>query len=166
MALQTLAATKPFPIPAAYFGMVLGVVGVGTAWRMAARIWGLPGFIGETLMAIAGCIWVSLAVVFIVKWIWYRPAALAEVEDSIQCCFISLFPGTTMLMGSAVAPYARHLALGLVIVGTLGQLAFAAYRSAGLWRGLHSPEAITHLPTVSGNLISAITLGALDSVVK
>lgn len=72
----------------------------------------------------------------------------------------------TMLMGSAVAPYARHLALGLVIVGTLGQLAFAAYRSAELWRGLHSPEAITHLPTVSGNLISAITLGALDSVVK
>lgn len=45
-----------------------------------------------------------------------------------------------------------------------GQLTFAAYRRAGRWRGLHSAEATTHgvyLPTVSGNLISAITLGVL-----
>lgn len=112
MALQTLAATKPFPIPAAYFGMVLGVVGMGTAWRMAAHIWGLPGFIGETLMALAVGIWVSLAVVFIIKWIWYRPAALAEVEDSIQCCFISLFPGKPCSWAQRWLPMPAILPLG------------------------------------------------------
>ncbi len=165
MALQSsIPPTRPFPIPVAYFGMVLGIVGMGTAWRMAAKLWHLPGFVGEALMAVAAGIWVCLSAVYIVKWVWYRPAALAEVRDPIQCCFISLFPGTTMLMGAAVAPYSHDSALGLVIAGTVGQLAFAAYRSAGLWRGLHSPEATTpgvYLPTVSGNLISAIALGAL-----
>lgn len=158
------SAPRPFPIPAAYFGMVLGVAGMGTAWRLAASLWHAPAAVGEGLMAVAALIWLGLSAVFIAKWIWFRPAARAEVDDAIQCCFISLFPGTTMLMGAALAPHARTPALALVVAGTVGQLAFAAYRSAGLWRGLHSPEATTpgvYLPTVSGNLISAITLGAL-----
>ena len=28
---------KTFPVPAAYFGMVLGIAGMGTAWRIAAK---------------------------------------------------------------------------------------------------------------------------------
>lgn len=155
---------KTFPVPAAYFGMVLGIAGMGTAWRIAAKLWPVPGFVGETLMALAGLVWMALSLAFIAKWLWFRPAALAEVGDPVLCCYISLFPATTMLMGAAIMPYSRTAALVFVIAGTLGQLGFAAYRSAGLWRGLHSPEATTpgvYLPTVSGNLISAITLGAL-----
>lgn len=153
-----------FPIPAAYFGMVLGIIGMGAAWRFAARQWGLPVAVGESLMALGSAVWLALACVFIYKWLFCRAAALAEVRDPVQCCFISLFPGAMMLVGVAAAPYSRTLALGLVLLGTLGQLAFAAYRSAGLWRGRHSPEATTpgiYLPTVASNLISAIALGSL-----
>lgn len=159
-----LNPVQPFPIPASYFGMVLGIAGMGTAWRLAARLWHAPVLVGEGLMVLAAVVWFSLTAAFVVKWIWYRPAALAEVHDAVQCCFVSLFPATTMLMGAALAPYARHAALTLIVAGTIGQVFFAAYRSAGLWRGLHAPEATTpivYLPTVSGNLISAITLGAL-----
>lgn len=153
-----------FPIPAAYFGMVLGIIGMGSAWRFAALHWGMPVAVGESLMALGCVVWLALTCVFLYKWLFRRDAALAEVRDPIQCCFISLFPGTMMLVGVAAAPYSRMLALGLVLLGTLGQLAFAAYRSAGLWRGLHSPEATTpgiYLPTVASNLISAIALGSL-----
>lgn len=31
-----------FPIPVAYFGMVLGIIGMGSAWRFAAQHWALP----------------------------------------------------------------------------------------------------------------------------
>ena len=153
-----------FPIPAAYFGMVLGIIGMGSAWRFAAQHWALPAVVGECLMALGVAVWLVLTCVFIYKWLFRRAAALAEVRDAIQCCFISLFPGTTMLVGVAVAPYARPLAFWLIVLGTVGQLAFAAYRSAGLWRGQHTPEATTpgvYLPTVASNLISAIALGSL-----
>lgn len=162
--LESFPPIKTFPIPAAYFGMVLGISGMGTAWRMAAKIWQISTLWGECLMLLAGVVWLALAITYIAKWIWYRPAALAEVNDPIQCCYISLFPATTMLIGAGIYPYFHTVALWFVVVGTIGQLGFAAYRSAGLWRGLHSQEATTpgvYLPTVSGNLISAICLGAL-----
>ena len=92
-----------FPIPAAYFGMVLGIIGMGSAWRFAAQHWALPAVVGECLMALGVAVWLVLTCVFIYKWLFRRAAALAEVRDAIQCCFISLFPGTTMLVGVAVA---------------------------------------------------------------
>ena len=84
--------------------MVLGIAGMGTAWRIAAKLWPVPGFVGETLMALAGLVWMALSLAFIAKWLWFRPAALAEVGDPVQCCYISLFPATTMLMGAAIMP--------------------------------------------------------------
>lgn len=110
-----------FPIPAAYFGMVLGIIGMGSAWRFAALHWGMPVAVGESLMALGCVVWLALTCVFLYKWLFRRDAALAEVRDPIQCCFISLFPGTMMLVGVAAAPYSRMLALGLVLLGTLGQ---------------------------------------------
>lgn len=40
-----------FPIPVACFSMVLGIPGMGSAWRFAAQQWGLPVAVGESLMA-------------------------------------------------------------------------------------------------------------------
>lgn len=153
-----------FSIPASYFGMVLGIIGMGSAWRYGARHMGLPAAVGESLMALGCAVWLVLSCIFIYKWFFRRAAALAEVRDPIQCCFISLFPGTAMLVGVAILPYSRLVALCLVLPGVAGQLLFAAYRSAGLWRGQHTTEATTpgvYLPTVACNLISAIALGSL-----
>ncbi len=152
----------PVLIPAGYFGVVLGIVGMGSAWRFAARYWALPTAVGEIMLLSGAAIWLALACAFVCKWLFHREVALTEANHPIQGCFISLFPGTAMLTGMAVAPYARSMGMGLVLLGTLFQLGFAAWRSAGLWRGRHSPEATTpalYLPTVAGNFISAITLG-------
>ncbi|HCU2401091.1 TPA: dicarboxylate transporter/tellurite-resistance protein TehA, partial [Enterobacter hormaechei] len=49
-------------------------------------------------------------------------------------------------------------------VGVVIQLAYAAWQSAGLWRGKHPEEATTpglYLPTVANNFISAMACGAL-----
>ena len=35
------------PVPASFFGMILGLVGLGNCWRVAAKIWHLPAWIGE-----------------------------------------------------------------------------------------------------------------------
>jgi len=44
-------------IPATFFGMVLALGGLGNGWRVAARIWGAPAFIGEALALSAAAIW-------------------------------------------------------------------------------------------------------------
>ena len=40
-------------VPAAFFGIVLGLVGLGSCWREASRIWNAPAVVGESVMAIA-----------------------------------------------------------------------------------------------------------------
>ena len=155
---------KPFPIPVNYFSIVLGLAALGLAWRYGAHTVALPALVGETLLGLATVIWLIFIVAYGVKWLRFPHQAKAELQNLIQCCFISLIPITTMLIGLAVLPYEFSLSVGLITLGIIGQLAFAAYRVAGLWRGIHKAEAATpimYLPTVATNFVSGTALGYL-----
>jgi len=155
---------KPFPIPVSYFSIVLGLSALGLAWRYGAHAVALPAMVGETLLGLATVIWLIFIVAYGVKWLRFRHQAKAELQNLIQCCFISLIPITTILMGLAALPYGFPLSVGLITLGIIGQLVFAAYRAAGLWRGIHKAEATTpimYLPTVATNFVSGTALGYL-----
>ena len=155
---------KPFPIPVSYFSIVLGLSALGLAWRYGANAVALPAMVGETLLGLATVIWVIFIVAYGVKWLRFRHQAKAELQNLIQCCFISLIPITTILIGLAALPYGFSLSVGLITLGIIGQLVFAAYRAAGLWRGIHKAEATTpimYLPTVATNFVSGTALGYL-----
>ena len=51
---------KSKPVPASFFGMVLGLSGLGQAWRLAASLWGWPPLVGEAVLALAALIWLLL----------------------------------------------------------------------------------------------------------
>jgi tellurite resistance protein len=151
-------------IPASFFGMVLGLAGLGSAWRAAATLWGLPADIGEGIMAVTVCVWAVLVLAYAIKWWRNREEALAEAHHAIQCCFIGLLPAATSLVGLALAPHAHWLAVAAWMVGAVGQLVFGVFRSGGMWRGGRDIGAVTpvlFLPTVAGNLISSIVAGVL-----
>ena len=155
---------KPFPIPVSYFSIVLGLSALGLAWRYGAPAVALPKIVGETLLGLATVIWLIFIVAYGVKWLRFRHQAKAELQNLIQCCFISLIPITTILMGLAALPYGFPFSVGLITLGIIGQLVFAAYRAAGLWRGIHKAEATTpimYLPTVATNFVSGTALGYL-----
>ena len=155
---------KPFPIPVSYFSIVLGLSALGLAWRYGTHAVALPAMVGETLLGLATVIWVIFIVAYSVKWLRFRHQAKAELQNLIQCCFISLIPITTILIGLAALPYGFSLSVGLITLGIIGQLVFAAYRAAGLWRGIHKAEATTpimYLPTVATNFVSGTALGYL-----
>ena len=155
---------KPFPIPVSYFSIVLGLSALGLAWRYGAHAVALPAIVGETLLGLATVIWLIFIVAYGVKWLRFRHQAKAELQNLIQCCFISLIPITTILIGLAALPYGFLLSVGLITLGIIGQLVFAAYRAAGLWRGIHKAEATTpimYLPTVATNFVSGTALGYL-----
>src|SRR4051812_42540941 len=93
------------PIPASMFGVVVGLAGLASGWRIAVRIWGLPWGVGEGIMAAAALLWLVFLFLYLLKWLARRDEALAEWRHPIQSGFVSLVPLTTLLMGLAVAPY-------------------------------------------------------------
>lgn len=158
------APARPFPVPLSYFSMPLGTAALGLSWRYGASAGLAPAWVGEAILLFAAALWLPLLAAYAVK-IWrFRPAFFADLQDLVQCCFLSMIPITTMLFALAVLPYARGLAVGMIAVGIVGQLAFAMYRGAGLWRGTHSLAATTpvvYLPTVAAAFVSTSALAAL-----
>jgi hypothetical protein len=101
------ARFKPPTIPAAFFGIVLGLAGLGNAWRAAHQAWQLPALVGEALMALAAIVWALLVLLFVLKWSLARDEALGEAHHPVQCCFIGLAGVATMLIAFAALPYSR-----------------------------------------------------------
>lgn len=158
-------ALKPFPIPVNYFGITLGLFAAGLSWYHAAALFnGLPQLIGDAIFLVSAIVWLLLLGVYVAKWFIARSSAKEELYHLVACCFISLIPITAMLFGMALLHIIHPLGVGLIVLGTIGQLLFAAYRAAGLWRGIHRAEATTpviYLPTVAANFVSATAFGEL-----
>jgi tellurite resistance protein len=151
-------------VPVSFFGIVLGLAGLGGAWRVAGRVWQLPSIIGEALMFTAGIVWALVLVLYAAKWIYGREEALRELEDPIQCCFVGLIGVATMLISIAALPYSRLAAQIAFAIGASFTLAFAVWRTGILWRGGRDPGATTpvlYLPTVAGAFVTATAAAAL-----
>ena len=151
-------------LPAGYFGMVLGTIGMGFAWRYASTLWPVSRAIGDGLVALAAMIWALLTIAFISRAIRFPWSVLQEMRHPVASSFVSLFPATTMLVAIGFVPWFRPLSLLLFSLGVVLQLSYSAWQSAGLWRGKHPSDATTpglYLPTVANNFISAMACGAL-----
>ena len=151
-------------LPAGYFGMVLGTIGMGFAWRYASTILPVSHAIGDALVVLAITMWLLLTLAFLTRALRFPYSVWQEMHHPIASNFVSLFPATTMLVAIGVTPWARPVALTLFGIGVVLQLGYAAWQTAGLWRGEHPADATTpglYLPTVANNFISAMACGAL-----
>jgi tellurite resistance protein len=151
-------STLRFP-PASFFGMPLGLFGLGLAWRGATSLWSLPSWIGEAILTVAAVLWAWLIGLYALKWIAARADAVDELSHPVQCCFVGLAPVTGSLCALALLPYLPWLAFALFLAGGLGTLVFALYRTGQLWQGerdLGATTAILYLPVVAGSFVSAI----------
>jgi len=151
-------------IPASYFAMVMGLAGLGQAWRAAEHVYGFPVWIGEGLMALAAAVWVVVTTFHALKWIFAREAALAELRDAVQCCFLGLGGVSTMLVAAGALPYSRPLALTLFGLGASFSLVFAVWRSGLLWQGGRDPAANTpvlYFPMAASGFVAAAVATAL-----
>jgi tellurite resistance protein len=159
MAIMTTSSRfAPPSVPAAFFGIVLGLAGLGNAWRAAHQVWNLPAPVGEALMLAAALVWAVVIGLYIAKWIFLREEALAEAHHAVQCCFIGLVGVATMLVALASLPYWRlgaEIAYGAGAAWTLG---FALWRTGLLWRGERdhgATTAVLYLPAVAGAFVTA-----------
>ncbi len=161
---KTNKSEQVLNLPSGYYGMVLGIIGMGFAWRYAGTIWPVTRWPGEILVGLAISLWLLLTVAFMTRAVRFPQSVLTEMRHPVMSSFVSLFPATTLLVSIGVVPWYRPLALVLFSIGVVVQLSYAAWQSAGLWRGRHPEEATTpglYLPTVANNFISAMGCGAL-----
>ena len=151
-------------LPASFFGMPLGLLALGIAWRNASSIWNTPPVIGETLIALGAILWATLFVFYLGKWVWARRAASNELEHQVQCCFVGLVGVVASLTSIGIGPYSRAASFALFALGGTWTLAFAIYRTGHLWMGDRKPEsttAVLYLPTVAGGFVTASAAAAL-----
>ena len=155
-------------IPASFFGMPLGLIALGLAWRSAAVVWRVPPLIEESLIWGGSLLWMYLFLVYLAKWFWHRETAELEFKDAVQCCFVGLAGVVALLASIGLAPQVPKLAFVLFMLGSAWTLVFALYRTGRLWMGGRKPEATTpilYLPTVAGSFVfasAATTMGHPD----
>lgn len=152
------------PLPASFFGMVLGLSGLGQAWRIAVQLWGMPAAIGEGLLLLAALVWAGLLVVYVLQAIMYPAVVQSEFQHPVQGGTPALLAVSTLLIVLAVLPYSRTLAWILAAAGITWHLAFSLWHTGALWQGgrdsLDTAPTL-YLPTVAGNFTSAAALGGL-----
>jgi tellurite resistance protein len=144
--------------------MVLGLVGLGSGWRLAHRLWGLPAFVGDVVLVLGILVWAVLVVLYAAKWVLARDAALAEMAHPVQCCFAGLAGVATMLVAAALLPLSHAIAVPLFAIGAVVTFVFALWRTGQLWHGEReagTSSAILYLPAVAGSFVTGTVVAAL-----
>lgn len=152
------------PLPASFFGIVLGLSGLGQAWRIAVRLWNMPSAIGEGLLLLSALVWAALLVAYVLQAIRYPEVVRTEFQHPVQGSTPALLAVSTLLIVLAALPYSRLLAWILAAAGITWHLAFSLWHTGALWQGgrdtLDTAPTL-YLPTVAGNFTSAAALGGL-----
>jgi tellurite resistance protein len=144
--------------------MVLGLSGLGQAWRVAAQLWGLPAVVGESVLLLAGLVWMALLLSYLLQAVRQPAVVSNEFRHPVQGGTPALLAVSTLLIVLAVVPYSIEFAWALAIVGIGWHLVFSLWHTGALWQGgrdaLDTAPTL-YLPTVAGNFTSAAALGAL-----
>jgi len=151
-------------LPASFFGMVLGLSGLGQAWRLAGKLWGMPAQIGEGVLLLAGLVWSALFIAYLLQALRHPADVRNEFLHPVQGSTPALLSISTLLIVLAVLPYSRIAAWLLTAAGIGGHLAFSLWHTGTLWKGgrdAHDTLPTLYLPNVAGNFTSAAALGGL-----
>lgn len=144
---------QPFPfIPAAFFGMPLGLLALGNTWRAADKVWPMAAAMGELIMFAGVALWTAYLVLFGAKLMLRPDDARAERDHPVTFAFVSLIGITTVLVGAAVLPYARPLGVLFFTAGSMFLLGYAVHAGARLWLGERDPTLnlpMLHIPAAS-----------------
>ena len=151
-------------LPSSFFGMVLGLSGLGQAWRIASQLWGMPSEIGEGVLLLATLVWAALMIAYVSQAIRHPDVVRSEFLHPVQGGTPALLAVSTLLIVLAILPYSHFAAWLLAAAGIGWHLAFSLWHTGTLWQGgrdaLDTAPTL-YLPTVAGNFTSAAALGGL-----
>ncbi len=146
-------------MPVILFASVLGVIGLGLAWREANYTFGVPGFIGETIIGFGAGLYVAILTLYILKIVKARDRVKAEYEDDVSINFLPTITIGLMLVGIGAGPHLPGLGEVLWAIGAIGNVIMTLYVVTGSWFARdHRLERVTpawFIPVI-GNIIAPI----------
>lgn len=119
-------------VPVPLFAMVMGVAGLGLAWRKAHETLAMPQVVGEVLLVLAALLFVLVLGLYGAKALKHRPAMLDEFNHPIRQNFFPTISISLLLLALAAYPYSAAVAEGMWIVGAALHLVFTL-RVIGRW---------------------------------
>jgi tellurite resistance protein len=123
-----MAAGREFgrKTPPAVFTPVLGLLGLGLAWRRAAADWGAPQGVGDLVLGAAAALWLFAAVSYAAKGL-ARPGVIAEDARALPGRAGLAAAGMGgMALATALVPLSAVAAEIVLVLALFWHLAFAA----------------------------------------
>ncbi len=132
--------------PPAIFPPILGLLGLGLAWRQAGSVFGVPGAIGDIILAVATLLFILAAIAYLAKFFRRPSALLDDLQTPPGRAGISAGTMSAMLLGGVLAPVAiclgkvalfagigAHLIVATTVVLLLWNAPFAQRRINPVW---------------------------------
>ncbi|GEO80765.1 SLAC1 anion channel family protein [Pararhodospirillum oryzae] len=154
-------------VPIPLFAMIMGLTGLGLAWRKAHDVLGVPGAVGESLLGFAATMFVLVAALYLSKAVRHFSEVKAEFNNPIRVNFFPTISISLLLLSIAALPYERTLGLTLWGVGAALHLAATVYLIGRWITRAHEITMINpawFIPVV-GNIIvplSGVKLGFIE----
>ncbi len=146
-------------VPASFFSMVMGLVGLGATWRAASRAYGVSPWLADGLLAVATALWVALLAAQVAKALTAPARLRAELEHPVHGSLAALGPASLLLLASGLWVHAPGVASVLFWIGAAGTVAIALY-AVGRWLTVpleaNEVTPAMYLPPVVGSLVAAL----------
>lgn len=120
-------------VPVSLFAAVMGITGLGLAWREAGRLLGWPGAIGEAILILGALAFVAVALAYGAK-IAARASLAAEFAQPRTMVFFPTIGISLLLLAQAVLPHSLAVAEPLWLLGVASTLTLSAL-ILGRWLG-------------------------------
>jgi tellurite resistance protein len=115
------------PIPLGSFGSVLGIVGLGLAWRAAANAQGAPPLVGELIVGAGAVLFILLLIAWLLR-IGSRPQEIRdESANPLISCFYATITISLSLLSASAVRYSKTLALILWAIAAVGSVGLFIY---------------------------------------
>src|SRR5512133_229708 len=106
------AAAQAARVPASFFSIVLGLAGLGAAWRSAARAYGVSDWLADALLAVSAALFLGVLAAQVLRAVRGGPLR-AELEHPISGSLAALGPASLLLVAAGIASHSRDAALVL-----------------------------------------------------
>lgn len=145
-------------IPVSFFGMAVGSLAWGHAWRAAGQVWSLPEPLLHLAAGLGVAVWLAVLLAYAHKWRTQAAGARLELDHPVMSAMAALGPVSSLLAAITLQPWLPQLAWNLYALALAAQLALGLWLVGRQWQGGRAPESInasTYLPGVAQNLVAA-----------
>lgn len=111
-------------VPVTIFAMVMGVAGLGLAWRKAETVLGASPLFGNALLILAALLFAAAAITYTLKLVRFPKAVRGEFDHPIRSSFFATIPIAMLLLATGLHPFAPNAAGWMWGVGAIVQLTF------------------------------------------